>query len=205
MQNPPSRTEKIKLRGDSAIIYTLLGMLWASVALYSVPQAYKSILWLGIAVPVLLLIARWIRIRRESIEIHTPWEPDRSGLRRRQQQAVLALALGVLSAILITVLLLSIIDKKEWIAPCVATLFALHFYLLPPSLLMWEDILIASTAAVAAIVTPFWFPAQYWLWWLVACAACALACWLVADLRFQSVLGLQEEERREIDGAAFNP
>jgi hypothetical protein len=204
MYGQVERSHEIKKRKNSALVYTVLGLGWALLALYSVNQAFKTLVVLGTAVPVLLLIARLVRVQRESMDVPSLWEPNKTVSRAAADKRILVLTMGIFTAMLVVTLFLWTLGKSSWIVPGAATVFTVHFYLLPPAYSIWEDLLLATAAAVAAIITPFWFPEQTWIWTLVASSACALACWLAADLRYQRVQLLQEEENRETDPEAFS-
>jgi len=204
MYGQVERSQEIKKRKTSAVVYTILGLAWALLALNSVNPAFKTLVVLGIAVPVLLLIARFVHVQRESIDVSSLWEPNKTVSRAAADKKIFVLTMGIFTTMLAVALLLWTLGKTNWIVPCAATVFTVHFYLLPSAYSIWEDLLLASAAAVAATITPFWFPQQTWLWTLVASSACALVCWLAADLRYQRIQGLQEEETRETDREAFS-
>ncbi len=204
MNGQSDRSLEIKKRITIAVTYTVVGMFWALPAFIVVNSELKILVLLGAAVPALLLIGQLVRVKRESLDISSNWEPDKPGRWAGENRKLWVLLLSTLITIFAAVVLLWILGKTNWIIPVAAVVFSLHFYLLPHDILIWEDLLLASAVVVAAITTPFLAPDQTWLWILIAASACALACWLAADLRYQRALVLQEEERADIDREAYS-
>jgi hypothetical protein len=135
-----------------------------------------------------------LQVQREFVDVSPLLSPAVPEKRISLERNTIILTIGLITVTATLSVMLWLLGYTDWIIPGAAIVFCLHFYLLPSDLSNWEDMIFASVAVVAVIITPFWFPDQSWLWVLVAASACALACWLAAELRFQRILALQQAE-----------
>jgi hypothetical protein len=200
MQVSSRRIGELSLLKGSAAGYALAGTAWALVALYSVLPALRSLVVVGISVPLLLLSAQAIRVQRGSVDFSPILDENLPVTGKRWKTAFNAIIAVDLILILLVSAILFALGETKWIVPAAAILFAFHFYLLPSGPTTLLDMLLASGVVIASVAPTLWASMPGWQWAFIASSACALACWLASDVRLQRALLLFDEEG-EMSGA----
>ncbi len=203
VQEKATRSSDHQLLLLGAAIYTALGLIWGVVAVLTIEQALRSLAILGVIVVLVLLLGGFIRQIRDAALIPVDVIEPRRVQNRSRLRPLTALAAVILVLLLVSVLILQSANRHDWLLPAAASIFCLHFFILPSSTGLRTDALWASAALVVVLGTPLWLPDRPMLWSLAAVSACALACWLAADARLQRArVILNRAQERTLDASS---